>query len=145
MRFFLALAIFMTLNSAFATEIEVTSEDCNFEVRQDRDSIILRVNKIIAIADSISSWEIELPADKFNLPLRSTLTKKFTNYLGDETVVTYKNGILIHDHKARSNYTRDILELNISSDLKRIRSAKFSRRGTGILSLFGREKFECKF
>ena len=137
------LAVF-SMNT-FATEIEITSEDCNYEVRKERDSTILRVDKIISVENSISFWDIELPDDKIKLPLEDGMKTKLLNPFGEETVITYKNGILIHDHKAKSNFTRDTLELSISADLKRIRHAKFTRKGTGLLFMFGREKFECKF
>lgn len=146
MKSLVTLALFiLSLQSASATDIEITSEDCNFEVRKERDSLNLRVNKIIAIENSISSWDIDLPSDKIKLPLRDGLNTRFENSSGEETLVTFKNGVLIHDHKAKSNFSRDTLELHISADLKHIRSSKFTRKGTGILSLFGSEKFECKF
>lgn len=137
--------IILSMQAALATDIEITSEDCNFEVRKERDSLNLRVNKIIAVENSISGWDIDLPSNKVKLPLRDGLKTKFLNSSGEETLITFKNGVLIHDHKAKSNFTRDTLELHISADLKHIRSAKFTRKGTGILSLFGSEKFECKF
>lgn len=129
----------------FATEIEVTSQDCNFEVRKERDSIVLRVNKLIAVENSISSWEIELPNDKIKLPLQNGLKKTIPGMANEEVIITYKNGILTHDHKAKSNFTRDTLVMHISPDLRSISSARFTRKGTGILVLFGSEKFECKF
>jgi hypothetical protein len=132
------------MNNLQAREIEVSSNDCNYELRQERDGVNLRVNKIIAVENSISSWDIDLPSDKIKLPLKEGMSKKITE-MGEEIIITYKNGILTHDHKAKSNFTRDTLELAISADLKRIRSAKFTRKGTGILVLFGSEKFECKF
>ncbi len=137
--------IILSMQAALATDIEVTSEDCNFEVRKERDSLNLRVSKIIAIENSISSWDIDLPSDKIKLPLREGLQAKFRNPFGEETIITFKNGVLIHDHKAKSNFTRDTIELHISADLKHIRSSKFTRKGTGILSLFESEKFECRF
>ncbi|MES2528643.1 MAG: hypothetical protein V4598_16285 [Bdellovibrionota bacterium] len=130
---------------AFATEIEVTSQDCNFEVRKERDGVVLKVNKLIAIQNTISSWDIELPNDKIKLPLQNGLKKTIDGMGDDEITITYKNGILTHDHKAKSNYTRDTLVMHISPDLKSISSAKFTRKGTGILFLFGSEKFDCKF
>ncbi len=128
-----------------ATEIEVTSQDCNFEVRKERDGVVLKVNKLIAIQNTISSWDIELPNEKIKLPLQNGLKKTINGMGDDEITITYKNGILTHDHKAKSNYTRDTLVMHISPDLKSISSAKFTRKGTGILFLFGSEKFECKF
>lgn len=145
MRFLIALIAILSMNAAFATDVEITSEDCNFEVRKERDSIFISVNKIIAIENSISRWEIELPTEKIKLPIEDGMKKKLINSSGEEILITFKNGVLVHDHKAKSNYTRDTLELNISSDLKHIRSARFTRKGTGILALFGKEKFECKF
>ncbi len=130
---------------AHATEIEVTSDECNFEVTQERDAMVLKVNKLIAIQNSISSWDIELPNDKIKLPLQDGFRKKLVNPFGEEILITYKNGVLTHDHKAKSNFTRDTLELSISPDLKKIRHAKFTRKGAGLLVLFGSEKFECKF
>ncbi len=145
MRFLVSLVAILSMNAAFATDFEITSEDCNFEVRKERDSIFLSVNKIIAVENSISRWEIELPKEKIDLPLEDGMKKKIINSSGEEILVTFKNGILIHDHKAKSNDSRDILELHISSSLKHIRAARFTRKGTGILALFGSEKFECKF
>jgi len=145
MKFLVFLIAVLSMNAAIATDFEITSEDCNFEVRKERDSIFLSVNKIIAVEHSISRWEIELPVEKITIPLKDGLKKKLINSSGDETLVSYKSGVLIYDHKARSNYTRDTLELNISADLKHIRTARFTRKGTGILALFGSEKFECKF
>ena len=145
MRFLFLIGIaVLSMNAAFATDFEITSEDCNFEVRKERDSVFLSVNKIIAVENSISRWEIELPNDKIKIPLVDGMSKKLISS-GDETLITFKGGVLKHDHKAKSNYTRDTLELNISSDLKHIRSARFTRKGTGILAIFGKEKFECKF
>lgn len=139
--------LFLSLFSiaAHATEITVTSDDCNFEVRKERDSTVIRVNKIIAISNSVSSWEIDLPTDKIGLPLEEGMKLRQKNSFGEEVVVSYKNGILTHDHKASSNFTRDTLELSISTDLKHIRQARFTRKGTGLLFLMGSEKFECKF
>jgi hypothetical protein len=146
MKSLLALTfIILSMPVAFATDIEITSEDCNFEVRKERDSLNLRVNKIIAIENSISSYDIDLPSDKIKLPLQDGLKLKLLDPFGEETLISFKNGILIHDQKAKSNFTRDTLELHISADLKHIRSSRFTRTGTGILSLFGSEKFECKF
>lgn len=145
MRFLVLLVCALSMNAAIAIDLEITSEDCNFEVRKERDSVFLSVSKIIAVENSISRWEIELPKEKFKAPFEDGMTKKLINHSGEETLVTFKNGVLVYDHKAKSNYSRDILELNISSDLKHIRSARFTRKGTGILSLFGSEKFECKF
>ena len=146
MRFLVLLGFaVLSMNAAFATDFEITSEDCNFEVRKERDSVFLSVNKIIAVENSISRWEIELPNGKIKIPFVEGMRKKLISSSGEETLVSFKNGVLIHDHKAKSNYTRDTLELNISSDLKHIRSARFTRKGTGILAIFGREKFECKF
>lgn len=144
MKFFLLFICVLSLR-AHATNIELTSDDCNFEVRKERDATVLRVNKIIAVSNSLSNWEIDLPNDKIKLPLQDGLKLKYTNPFGEETTVTYKGGLLTHDHKATSNFTRDILELGVSADLKQIRHAHFTRKGTGILSLFGSEKFECKF
>lgn len=144
MRPLIALIAILSMNAAFATDVEITSEDCNFEVRKERDSIFISVNKIIAVENSISRWEIELPNGKIKLPLEDGMRKKLVSN-GEETLVTFRNGVLVHDHKAKSNYTRDTLELSISSDLKHIRSARFTRKGTGILAIFGSEKFECKF
>lgn len=138
----LALA---TLNMALATEIEITSEDCNFEVRKEKDEVILRVSKIIAIENSISAWDIELPHDEITLPLKEGLKTKMKNPFGEEIIISYKNGILTHDHKATANFTRDTLEMKISPDLQKITSAKFVRKGTGILVFMSKEKFECKF
>ncbi len=145
MKSLLLLALMFLGLEVRATEIEVTSDECNFEVRQERDALVLKVNKLIAIQNSISSWDIELPNDKVKLPLQDGLKKKIINPFGEEIMITYKNGILTHDHKAKSNFTRDTLELSISADLKHIRSAKFTRKGSGILVIFGSEKFECKF
>lgn len=145
MRFLVLLVCALSMNAAMATDFEITSEDCNFEVRKERDSVFLSVNKLIAVENSISRWEIELPKEKLKPPFEDGMTKKLINNSGEETLVTFKSGVLVYDHKAKSNYTRDILELHISSDLKHIRSARFTRKGTGILSLFGSEKFECKF
>jgi hypothetical protein len=142
--FFMALMI-LAVSSAFATEIEITSDDCNFEVRKERDSTILRVSKIIAIENSVSVYEIDLPDDRIKLPLEDGMETSFLNSTGDEASLTFKNGILIHDLKAKTNFTRDTLELHISANLKHIRTARFTRKGTGILSLFGSEKFECTF
>lgn len=140
----IGLIVVLSMNAAMATDVEITSDDCNFEVRKERDSIIISVNKLIAVENSISRSEIELPNGKIKLPLKEGLKTRFISS-GEETTLTYKNGILIHDHKAKSNFSRDILELKISPDLTHIRSARFTRKGTGILSLFGSEKFECKF
>jgi hypothetical protein len=146
MKFVIALGLsILSLGQVLATEIEVTSQDCNFEVRRDRDNIVLRVNKLIAVENSISNWEIELPNDKIQIPLKNGLKKVIHGLSDEEVLITYKNGILTHDHKAKSNFTRDTLTMHISPDLKSISSAKFTRKGTGILSLFGSEKFECKF
>jgi hypothetical protein len=146
MRFlFLIGVVVLSMNAAFATDFEITSEDCNFEVRKERDSVFLSVNKIIAVENSISRWEIELPKEKIKIPFEDGMKKKILSSSGEEIIVSFKNGVLVHDHKAKSNYTRDTLELNISSDLKHIRSARFTRKGTGILAIFGKEKFECKF
>ena len=145
MKFLSVLCLTLFTLQALATEIEVTSQDCNFEVRNERDGVVLRVNKLIAVENSISSWEIELPNDKIKLPLQNGLKKTIPGLGNDEAVITYKNGILTHDSKAKSNYTRDTLVMHISPDLKHISSAKFTRKGTGILFLFGSEKFECKF
>ncbi len=142
---FVFISVILSLPAALATDIEITSEDCNFEVRKERDSLNLRVSKIIAIENSVSSWDIDLPSDKIKLPLQDGFQTKFFNSFGEETLITFKNGVLIHDHKAKSNFTHDTLELHISADLKHIRSSKFTRKGTGILSLFGSEKFECRF
>lgn len=145
MKTVLLMMIMLLGLDARATEIEVTSDDCNFEVRQERDAVVLKVNKIIAIQNSISGWDIELPNDKIKLPLPDGFKKKMLNPSGEEILISYKNGVLTHDHKAKSNFTRDTLELSISPDLKHIRHAKFVRKGSGILALFGSEKFECKF
>lgn len=145
MKFLILLVGVLSMNAAIATDFEITSEDCNFEVRKERDSVFLSVNKIIAVENSISRWEIELPNGKIKVPFEDGMKKKLINSSGEEILVSFKSGVLVHDHKAKSNYTRDTLEINISSDLKHIRSARFTRKGTGILSLFGSEKFECKF
>lgn len=142
---FPVLAILLCSQGAFATDIEITSEDCNFEVRRERDALNLRVNKIIAVENSVSAWDIDLPYDKIKLPFQEGFKTKLLHSSGDETLISFKNGVLIHDHKASSNFTRDTLELHISADLKHIRSSRFTRKGTGILSIFGSEKFECKF
>ncbi len=145
MKFVSVVFLALLSTQVMATEIEITSQDCNFEVRRERDAIVLKVNKIIAVENSISSWDIELPVDKIKLPLKSGMKKVIPGPGDDEAIITYKNGILTHDSKTKSNYTRDTLVMHISPDLKHISSAKFTRKGTGILFLFGSEKFECKF
>ncbi len=146
MKFLLALGMtILSMGQVPATEIEVTSQDCNFEVRRERDNIVLRMHKLIAVENSISSWEIELPKSKIQLPLKSGLSEMVRGVSDEEIFITYKNGILTHDHKAKSNFSRDTLVMHISPDLKSISSARFTRNGTGILALFGSEKFECKF
>jgi hypothetical protein len=137
--------LLMNMNSVRAADIEVSSNDCNFEKSQERDGVNLRVSKIIAVENSLSAWDVDLPSDKIELPLKEGTRIVVHDDADEEIIITYKNGFLIHDHKALSNFTRDTLELAISPDLKHIRSAKFTRKGTGILSLFGAEKFECKF
>jgi hypothetical protein len=139
------LSLLLFHGIALATDIEITSNDCNFEVRKDRDATVLGVNKLIAVENSISRWEIELPKSKIKLPLEEGLKVKFNDESSEEVVITYKNGILTHVHKATTNFTRDTLELGISADLKHIRSAKFTRKLTGLMVLFGSEKFDCKF
>ncbi|MFL5784483.1 MAG: hypothetical protein ACJ76H_07745 [Bacteriovoracaceae bacterium] len=146
MKSLLALVfILMNMNSVRASNIEISSNDCNFEKSQERDGINLRVSKIIAVENSLSAWDIDLPSDKIQLPLKEGTKIVINDESDEEIIISYKNGFLIHDHKALSNFSRDTLELAISPDLKHIRSAKFTRKGTGILSLFGSEKFECKF
>src|SRR5690348_14893132 len=65
----LMLSLLLFHGIALATDIEITSNDCNFEVRKDRDATVLDVSKLISVENSISSWEIELPKDKLKLPL----------------------------------------------------------------------------
>lgn len=146
MRWFSLFFLFSLVSSfASATEIVVTSEDCNFEVRRERDATVIRINKIIAVANSVSVVEVELPRSLVKIPLQEGLKTSFPTSSGDETSLSYRKGLLTHTHLSSSSSTRDVLELRISRDLKQIRQARFSRKGTGILSLFGSEKFECTF
>lgn len=140
-RFVFAVACALISKPNLATaDVSVESPDCSFSAIAEAPGKI-RIQLHEKNDDQYGT--VILPQSLIPLQEGSSQSIRPTISSDDTAQVAYANGTLTYRSQLRSNYTNDSMELEVSSDLKQIKSAHYLRTSRII---FGpKTEFKCQF